>query len=109
MPHYQAKMFSKNQLTIPAAIREHFDLKIGDIVDFYVDDTERSVRILARNRSISEPLGGFDLPPGGRPATFAEMDEAVSEYLAEKDERISREWQEHYKFENGSRRRRAGQ
>ncbi len=39
MPHYQAKMSSKGQLTIPSAVREHFDLKTGDIVDFYFDGT----------------------------------------------------------------------
>ena len=47
MRHYQAKMSSKGQLTMPSAVREHFDLKTGDIVDFYVDDTERAVRLLA--------------------------------------------------------------
>jgi len=90
MPHYQAKMSSKGQLTIPSAVREHFDLKAGDIVDFYIDAEDRSVRIMARNKSISGYPMGYDLPPGQRPATLAEIDEAIGEYLAEKDERISR-------------------
>ena len=51
MPHYQAKVSAEGQLTIPAAIREYFGLKTGDIVDFYVDNGERSVRLLARNRA----------------------------------------------------------
>ena len=38
MRHYQAKVSAEGQLTIPAAIREYFGLKTGDIVDFYVDD-----------------------------------------------------------------------
>jgi antitoxin PrlF len=105
MPHYQAKMSSKGQLTIPSAVRQHFGLNTGDIVDFYIDAADRSVRILARNKSISEPLEGLHLPPGRRPATLAEMDEAVSEYLAEKAERISREWRERHEFEEWKRTR----
>ena len=38
MAHYQAKMSSKGQLATPSAVREHFNLKTGDIVDFYDDD-----------------------------------------------------------------------
>jgi antitoxin PrlF len=107
MPHYQAKMSSKGQLTIPSAIREHFNLKTGDIVDFYADDAERSVRMLVRNKSIFERLEELKLPPSpdGRPVTLAEMDEAIGEYLAEKHERISREWNERHEFEEWKRTR----
>jgi len=107
MRHYQAKMSSKGQITMPSAVREHFDLKTGDIVDFYVDDTERSVRLLVRNKSIFERLEELKLPPSphGRPVTLAEMDEAIGEYLAEKHDRISREWNEHHEFEEWKRTR----
>jgi len=107
MSHYQAKMSSKGQLTMPAAIREHFSLKTGDIVDFYVDDAERSVRLLVRNKSIFKQMEELKLPPSpdGRPVTLAEMDEAVGEYLAEKHERISREWKERHEFEEWKRTR----
>ena len=87
MAHYQAKMSSTGQLAIPSAGPEHFNLKTGDIVDFYVDDADRSTRILARNNSIFDGLEDLKLPRGGH------MDEAIGEYLAEKHERISREWQ----------------
>jgi len=107
MSHYQAKMSSKGQLTLPLAVREYFDLKTGDIVDFYIDDGERSARMLVRNKSIFERLEELRLPPppDGRPATLAEMDEAVGEYLAEKHERISREWEERHEFEEWKRTR----
>jgi antitoxin PrlF len=108
MPHYEAKMSAAGQLTIPEAVRKHFDLKPGDIVDFYVDAEDGSVRIMARNKSISDYPIGFDLPPGERPATFGELDEAVSEYLSEKDERISREWRERHEFEEWKRTRGKG-
>ena len=91
MAHYQAKMFSRDPLARPSAVREHFNLRTGDIVDFYVDDADRSVRILARNKSIFDGLEDLKLPRGGHPVAVAEMDEAISEYLAEKHERISRE------------------
>ena len=106
MPHYQAKMSSKGQLTVPGAVREHFDLKAGDIVDFYIDDTDRSVRLLVRNKSIFDGLDDLRLiPPGGRPVTVEEMNEAIGDYLAEKHERISREWNERHEFEEWKRAR----
>ena len=107
MPHYQAKLSSKGQFTMPSAVREHFGLKTGDIIDFYVDDAERSVRVLVRNKSISERLEELKLPPSpnGRPATLAEMDEAIGEYLTEKHERINREWNERHEFEEWKRTR----
>ena len=107
MSHYQAKMSSKGQLTVPAPVREHFDLKTGDIVDFYVDETERPVRMVARNKSLVELVGMLDAYrlPGGHAGTVAEMKEAVGEYLAEKHERISREWNEWHEFQQWKRRR----
>lgn len=105
MPHYQAKMSSKGQLTIPSAVRDHFDLKAGDIVDFYVDEAGRSVQMLVRNKSIFDRLDELKLPPRDRPVTSAEMDEAIGDYLAEKHERISREWQERHEFEEWKRTR----
>jgi antitoxin PrlF len=107
MSHYQAKMSSKGQLTVPAPVREHFDLKTGDIVDFYVDEPERPVRMVARNKSLVELAGVLDAYrlPGGHAGTIAEMKEAVGEYLAEKHERISREWNEWHEFQQWKRRR----
>jgi antitoxin PrlF len=105
MPHYQAKMSSKGQLTIPMAVREHFGLKTGDIVDFYLDDTGRSARLLVRNKSIFDGFEELKLPPRDRPVTVAEMDEAIGEYLAEKHERINREWNERREFEEWKRTR----
>jgi len=93
MAHYQAKMSSKGPLARPCTVREHFNLRTGDIVDFYVDDADRSTRILARNNSIFDGLEDLKLPRGGHPVTLGKMNEAIGEYLAEKHERISREWQ----------------
>jgi AbrB family looped-hinge helix DNA binding protein len=90
MPHYEAKISSKGQLRIPDAVREHLDLKPGDIVDFVIDDVVRSVHILVRNKGVPEPSGEFDRPPGGRAAAFAEMDEATGEYVAEKQSGVGR-------------------
>lgn len=96
MAHYQAKMSSTGQLAIPSAGPEHFNLKTGDIVDFYVDDADRSTRILARNNSIFDGLEDLKLPRGGHPVTLGKMNEAIGEYLAEKHERISREWHQRH-------------
>jgi antitoxin PrlF len=88
MPHYQARMSSKGQLTVPSAVRKHFDLKAGDIVDFYVDDTERSVRMLARNKSFFDGLDELKLPSIGRPVTREDIDAAIAEEMEEQERRI---------------------
>ena len=88
MPHYQARMSSNDQLTIPSAVREHFDLKAGDIVDFYVDDADGSVRMLARNKSIFDSLDSLKLPSIGRPVTREDIDAAIAEEMEEQERRI---------------------
>ncbi len=88
MPHYQAKMSSEGQLTIPSAVREHFDLKAGDIVDFYVDDADRSIRMLVRNKSIFDCLDELKLPSIGRPVTREDIDAAIGEEMEEQERRI---------------------
>ena len=107
MSHYQAKLSSKGQLTVPGPVREHFDLKTGDIVDFYVDEADRTVRMVARNKSIVELAGMLDAYrlPGGHAASIQEMNEAVGDYLVEKHERISREWNEWREFQRWKQRR----
>jgi len=76
------------QLTIPLAVREHFDLKAGDIVDFYVDDADLSVRMLVRNKSIFDRLDELKLASIGRPVTQEDIDAAISEGMEEQERRI---------------------
>jgi|Tabmets5t2r1_1033131.scaffolds.fasta_scaffold119518_2 antitoxin PrlF len=100
MPHYEAKMSSKGQITVPSEVREFMSLKEGDRVDFYVDPRTHSVQILARNGKLSDLIGLLDR---GRvpspPATQEELDSAIGEHLAEKHERISRQWNEWREFQ----------
>ncbi len=92
MPHYQAKLSSKGQLTVPGPVREHFELKTGDIVDFYVDEANRTVRMVARNKSIVELAGTLDAYrlPGGHAASIQEMNEAWREFQQWKQRRDKR-------------------
>ena len=108
MPHYEAKMSSKGQITVPAEVREHFALKEGDRVDFYVDPRARSVRMLARNAKLAELRGIIGVARGrkGKPAQ-ADIDNAIGEHLKEKHERISREWNEWREFQEWKKSRAA--
>jgi AbrB family looped-hinge helix DNA binding protein len=79
MPRYRAKMSAEGQLTIPAAVRKHLGLRPGDMVDFHVDDTDRSdtdrsVRIQMGNENISYHQEDLDMQGG--------LDEAAAEYVA---------------------------
>ncbi len=89
---YQSKVTAKGQTTIPLEIREHLKLKPGDRVTYVLDGI--GVRLIPKNRHISELAGFLGKPPAGAGATLEEMDEAIGDYLAEDDERIQREWRE---------------
>ena len=91
MPHFEARMSSKGQITVPAPVRELLKLKEG----------ERSggpVRIIARNKKIRD-LRGILHEPGAEPVTRATIAEAIGEHLSEKHERISRDWNEWREFQ----------
>lgn len=96
MSHHEARMTSKGQITIPAAVRDFFDLKPGDLVDFYVDKESRSARIRARNRPASELFGALNayVEPGALSLTQRDIDDAIATHLAEEDERIMRDEEE---------------
>jgi AbrB family looped-hinge helix DNA binding protein len=101
-------MSSKGQITVPAEVREFFSLKEGDLVDFYVDPRTRAVRVMARNAKLSDLIGILDR--GDRPKkplTQEELDTAIGEHLAEKHERISREWNEWREFQEWKKTRAA--
>ncbi|MCW5696295.1 MAG: AbrB/MazE/SpoVT family DNA-binding domain-containing protein [Bauldia sp.] len=103
MPHYEAKTSSKGQITVPAEVRSFLGLKEGDRVDFYIDPSTRRVQIIARNAKLAD-LRGVVPPPNGRPVTQEEIDRGIGEYLSEKHERISQEWNEWREFQNWRRR-----
>ena len=100
MPHVEAKLSSKGQITIPLAVREFFNLQPGDTVDFYLDEASREVRIKARNREASELFGSLNAysKPEGRYVSVEDMNDAVGRHLAEDDKRIQREWREWQEF-----------
>lgn len=108
MSHYEGRMTSKGQITIPAAIRSFFELKKGDIVDFYLDERTRCVRLRARNRPVESLFGALNkyVDPNARPLTLEEIDQAIGDYLAEDDARIMQqhnEWQEFLKWRRARR------
>lgn len=104
MPHYEAKMSSKGQITVPAEVRAQLNLKEGDRVDFYVDPTIKKVQIVARNTKLAD-LRGILGPFEGPLLSLEEIDQGIGDYLAEKDERIKREWNERREFEAWKQRR----
>ena len=101
MPHYEARMSSKGEITVPAEVREFFDLKDGDLIDFYVDETARAVRILARNKKLSDLAGVLrtERDADERPLTPGDIDDSIGAHLAEKHERIRRQWDEWREFQ----------
>jgi AbrB family looped-hinge helix DNA binding protein len=114
MAHYEARMTSKGQLTVPAPVREFFALKAGDTVDFYLDERTRSVRMRARNRPISSIFGalGKYVDAKVRSVTPEETDQAIGDAIAEDDARITRqytEWQEFQRWKKRHRRQDAAE
>ncbi|MGB8261656.1 MAG: AbrB/MazE/SpoVT family DNA-binding domain-containing protein [Terracidiphilus sp.] len=75
-----AKVTSKGQITIPAAVRKALGLKQGTQIDFYESEPGTFV-LRAKTGSIMDMKGC--LPRLGYAPTIEEMDEAVGKAAAE--------------------------
>ena len=107
MRHIETRMGVDGLLAVPEAVRTAFNLKPGDIVDFYLDETARTARIRARNldfSAIREMLPVGDQAPG-QPLTDEDIDTAIGEHLREDDERIKRDFNEWAEFQQWRRSR----
>ena len=87
---YQSKVTSKGQTTIPQEVREYLKLKPGDRINYVLDNG--LVRLIPKNRSITDLAGFLGKPPAGAGATLEDIDEAIGDYIAEDHERIRRQW-----------------
>jgi bifunctional DNA-binding transcriptional regulator/antitoxin component of YhaV-PrlF toxin-antitoxin module len=107
MRHIEMRMSADGMLAVPEAVRTAFNLKAGDTVDFYLDETARTARIRARNLDLSAiaemfPLGG---QTSGQPLSIEDMDTAIGDHLREDDERIKRDFNEWEEFQQWRRSR----
>ena len=89
---YQSKITSKGQTTIPQKVRDYLRLKAGDHVHYVLRDG--AVKMIAKNRSIADLAGILGTPPEGAGSTIEDINEAIGKFVAEDDERISRQWHE---------------
>lgn len=88
----RATVTSKGQVTLPAALRARLGLAAGDRVRFEI--AEDGTVVLSREARTWSDLGGI-LPRSTAPRLTPEaIDEAVSEALAQDDERIRREYRD---------------
>jgi antitoxin PrlF len=71
-----ATLTSKGQTTIPKAIRSYLHLRVGDRIEFIVDENGRVV-LRPATRDVAE-LEGM-LPRPKRPVSLAEMEQAIRE------------------------------
>lgn len=77
---------SKGQVTVPKEVREHLRVAEGDRLEFLISE-DGSVRLRPITGSVRRLLGL--LHREGAPAqTVREMDQAISDLLAEDDQRI---------------------
>jgi AbrB family looped-hinge helix DNA binding protein len=94
MKHLETRMRADGSVVIPDEIKERLKLKEGDRVDFYLERNGRSVRLIARNGRLSDLKGLFkhEGPP-------INVDDEIMASLAEKHDRINREWAEWHAFQ----------
>ena len=77
----QATITSKGQVTVPKPIRDRLHLKVGDKVDFVLED-EGCVRVTPVNASVTW-LKGM-VPKPAVPVGLEEMDAAIAREAARK-------------------------
>ena len=79
-----ATITSKGQITLPAELRKHWDLKAGDQLVFDPPGGKAGRFEPRRKRSIFERLDELKLPPLGRPLSQSDIDNSVAEAMREK-------------------------
>jgi len=79
-----ATVTSKGQVTIPQDVRERLGITVGTRVEF-AQRADGVVEFIPLTGSIMDLKGAVAWD--GPPVTIEEMDEAIGEYLAEKDRR----------------------
>lgn len=79
--HFEAKMSSKGQLTVPAELRRLLGLEEGDVVDFLWDGAARQASLRARNLSVDALFGCA----GSGSIETREIDEAVAAEVEAED------------------------
>ena len=72
----RATITTKGQITIPKEVRDHLGVDAGDKVDFIV---QRDGTVSVRRLWPVSRLKGMLYRPGQKPATIAELHEAVAE------------------------------
>ena len=85
-----ATITSKGQITLPAELRRHWDLRAGDQILFDPPGERAGTIKPRRKRSIFERLDELQLPSLGRPLTQADIDNSVAEAMQEKYGKIGR-------------------
>ena len=89
---YRARITSKGQITIPAAVRDQLGLRTGDEIDF----EPKTLRFSAAPRPKLSDLYGIlapdrPVPPFDREAEREAVAQAAAEYDAEKTARIMKQ------------------
>lgn len=77
----RAKVTAKGQITLPKAVRDRFDLKPGDVVEFVERDGETVLR--PRNVRAVDLIGILRPPPAG-PKSLEEIAEGIADAYAER-------------------------
>ncbi|MBX9456388.1 MAG: type II toxin-antitoxin system PrlF family antitoxin [Rhizobium sp.] len=83
---------SKGQTTVPAEVRDLLNLRQGDRIRYVISGDRVYIRV--KNKSV-EDLAGLLHDKTRTPVSVEEMDEAIGEYLAEDDKRITDDWHRH--------------
>jgi antitoxin PrlF len=78
----------KGQLTLPASLRNLWNLKAGDRLNLEFDEDGRAVMTKRVRRSILESRKDLQPLSLGRPLTQADIDEAVASEMIEQEIRI---------------------
>lgn len=84
----EARLTSKGQITIPAAIREGLGMKAGDALRFRLSEAGELTVVPRRKRSILEIAREMPLPSLGRPLTQDDIDTAIAEAMREQEDRV---------------------
>ena len=76
-------MSAGGRVTLPKEVRDHRNLRAGDLLVYTIDRNDRRVILWAKNRSVRE-LHGMLYRPGQRAMSIGEMDEGIAQGIVER-------------------------
>jgi AbrB family looped-hinge helix DNA binding protein len=82
---------SKNQISLPAEVRRRLGVSAGQQIVFVIDETNGTIAVRPPEFTLEQTIGSVPYIPGMSDDFDREIEEAISDYVDAKMERLARQ------------------